>query len=64
MVYGAKDSVVPFKEVRGFLIEAMELRHEETIEVLEHEAVGMGGACSSRGRLDGSIVVRVAEVQD
>ncbi len=37
MVHGAKDVVVPFEEVGVFLIEKMEFRQEEAIEVIEHE---------------------------
>ncbi len=37
MVNGAKDAVVPFKEIGFFLIEDMEFGQQEVIEVSEHE---------------------------
>ncbi len=37
VVHGAKDVVVPFKEVGSFQIEKIDFRQEEMIEVLKHE---------------------------
>ncbi len=37
MVYGAKDAVGPFEEVGVFLIEEMEFKQEDVVEVSEHK---------------------------
>ncbi len=63
MVHGAKDTVGPLEEVGGFLIEKMEFRQVETIEVSKHEEfwwlLGWGEPAPGEDGLDGAIRIRV-----